>query len=643
MNAHKTLRWILALGAWLLLISPLLSSPAAADQDGGVGLVAGKVRAASNPISSARVYSYQLSDLTLRKVLTGADGTFLFEDLPAGLYKIIAHKAGFLPTVVMLARNSSGADQFVELELLSEAEISPADEVDFWSVRQRIPTDVLREMGLNDPEPVRRGPTALAQTTQPLPSAVAGLQAELQALAGVDENPYSGGDAQVSGGRVDLDGVFGSTQVGFEGYYMEMQSLGSAARAPEAASAVARQSAMSLEVRGEGDSRVSVQSLNNRMVDGTNRPVDFERYQVSWATPLGSNGHSQISAQYTSENNFYRPGWATESVFPDASRTLRLEGSYARSVGETGSFQTELRYRERQVDAISNQGHRFAHESVELLGQGGWRMQPAVLVEYGLMTKLQDGSLSVTPRGGMVLQLNKAWQAAATASHRVHDEDPGLYQDFIPALFQQSTGCDLAEEACYKLAFTREGQGDDSLTFGALHREIGETLRLFFDQDFFNHLESLYLVRGDELPEVQLAVTRRLSPSVLARLESNLSSGGGGLVLTQNDDVLENKVKYLVTSLDTQFQETSTGVYVAFHQLQQDLEPTNSEGATLPQLDLERLQLKVTQDLNILMDLAADWALHLDMEVSRGASPLNPASGDDELRKRILGGLAVRF
>ena len=41
--------------------------------------------------------------------------------------------------------------------------------------------------------------------------------------------------------------------------------------------------------------------------------------------------------------------------------------------------------------------------------------------------------------------------------------------------------------------------------------------------------------------------------------------------------------------------------------------------------------------------MAADWALHLDMEVSRGTSPLNPATGQEELRKRILGGLAVRF
>jgi hypothetical protein len=65
--------------------------------------------------------------------------------------------------------------------------------------------------------------------------------------------------------------------------------------------------------------------------------------------------------------------------------------------------------------------------------------------------------------------------------------------------------------------------------------------------------------------------------------------------------------------------------------------------AVVPRMELQRLQLMLTQDLNILLDLAADWAVKLNMEVSRG----NPVSGsdidDEELRRRILGGFAVRF
>jgi hypothetical protein len=53
----------------------------------------------------------------------------------------------------------------------------------------------------------------------------------------------------------------------------------------------------------------------------------------------------------------------------------------------------------------------------------------------------------------------------------------------------------------------------------------------------------------------------------------------------------------------------------------------------------------LTQDLNILLDLAADWAVKLNMEVSRGSVLFGSDSPQDadELRRRILGGFAVRF
>src|SRR5689334_3798007 len=61
----------------------------------------------SSPLGAAGVYAYQLADLSLRKVLTDKEGNFLFQDLPAGLYKVIAHKPGFTPVVVMLTRTAA--------------------------------------------------------------------------------------------------------------------------------------------------------------------------------------------------------------------------------------------------------------------------------------------------------------------------------------------------------------------------------------------------------------------------------------------------------------------------------------------------------------------------------------------------------
>jgi len=168
---------------------------------------------------------------------------------------------------------------------------------------------------------------------------------------------------------------------------------------------------------------------------------------------------------------------------------------------------------------------------------------------------------------------------------------------------------------------TRNWGDDQSLTFGAIDREFGETLRLYFNRDFFNRLESLFLVRGDRVPELQFGLTRRLSPDILPRIESNLASGGGGVLLA-NNRTYENQIQYLVTSVDTRFEQTATGLYVAFHHLQQAFENVNRRGIrSLSETELERLQFRVTQNLNFLRYLEADWAVHLNLELSRGSTP----------------------
>ena len=138
----------------LLLALALTAGVARADTAGGAtpraqrSGVGGLVLGEDAPLPAAGVYAYQLADLSVRKVLTDAKGNFLFQDLPAGLYKIIAHKPGFIPVVVMLTRTAAQNYQTVELQL-TERPLGPAnakDGEDFWSVRSRIPGDVLRDI-----------------------------------------------------------------------------------------------------------------------------------------------------------------------------------------------------------------------------------------------------------------------------------------------------------------------------------------------------------------------------------------------------------------------------------------------------------------------------------------------------------------
>jgi hypothetical protein len=149
-------------------------------------------------------------------------------------------------------------------------------------------------------------------------------------------------------------------------------------------------------------------------------------------------------------------------------------------------------------------------------------------------------------------------------------------------------------------------------------------------------------VPGDEVPELRLSVTRRLAPKVVSTFEGSLGSGGGGTFFASAGQTYENRVQYLTTSVDTRFQSTATGVFVAFHRLAQELSPFGGGTGPASAVQLERLQLMLSQDLNILFDLAGTWAVQLNMELSRTSSPLQ-ANGDSEIHKRFLGGIAVKF
>lgn len=620
----------------LILAFALVASAQTAQAEARLAGVAGRVLGERSPLSAAQIYAYQLADLSRHKVMTDTQGNFLFKDLPAGLYKIIAHKSGFMPVVVPLTRVTAQAYTFLELKLSQRQPGTEKDVEDFWAVRAKVPADVLREIDM----------AAQAENLQiasyfgtSAGSLTGNFKTEMQALTGVDRG------AQLSGGGVGIKGQLGGTQVDLKGNFRQLSSdpfqpAGSTA-------GTGQTSSLSLNLGGHG-SRINISSINNRgngnREDG---PVDFEHYQVNWSQEVGENGHSDFAAHYIFEQNYHRQGAIDPLVIAPMSRSYLVEGAYTEELNDRSTLQAGLRYRERQFglgDDPSRQGkaaEQQALSSIDLFSRGGVRVQPAVLMEYGLYSTLSNGSLALTPQGGVVLQLGSEWQLETTAARRVY-KDAQAYPDFLPTLFEQRDLCEQGSEACYQVSLTHKGDGDDNaFTFGAVHRQVGDTLRLYFSDDFFDRLESLYLVRGDSLPEVHVGMSHKLSPRVITKLDSSIASGGGGTFSGADGRPYENDVRYLVASLDTQFLASSTGVFVAFHQLQQQLDSTDGHPAA--QMEYERLQLTVNQNLNVLLSLASDWTLQLNMELSRGGTLTADRNESDRIRRRILGGIAVKF
>jgi hypothetical protein len=634
------------------ILAALLGPAGAARAESRQVGIAGRVVGESSPLAAAQIYAYQLGDLSLHKVLTDAQGNFLFRELPSGLYKIIANKAGFHPVMVMLTRTTAQAYQFLELQLAQRQVGQPAaSEDDFWAVRERVPADVLREIETAQRESSQAEDNRISLFNGAAAVVASSFKAEMQAQTGVDQ--ISGG--QLSGGGVGLKGYVGDTQVDLKGKFMTLsadpfQATGNGGLGTGTGQA----SSLSLDLdRDHGSSRINITSLNNRMITRGESgspvaPVDFEHYQVNWTQAVGDSGHSEVSAHYTSENNYHHQATIDPLGIPDSSRSWRIEGAYTEAFSDTNTLQAGMRYREREFglgddpSRLGKTAERQALSSVDLFSRGGVRVEPAVLMEYGLYSTLSDGSLALTPQGGVVFQLGSNWQLETTGTHRVYTTAQAT-PDFLPSLYEQRDLCEQGSQACYQMNLSRKDGDESSFTFGAVHRTVGDTLRVYFSDDFFDRLESLYLVRGDKLPEVHLAMSHKILPKVVTKLESSIASGGGGTFIAADGRPYENQVRYLVASLDTQFTGTSTGIFIAFHRLEQQLDPALGIGGPPTTLEYQRLQLKLSQNLNVLMNLASEWAVQLNMELSRGATLTGDPTSGDALRRRILGGIAVKF
>ncbi|MGE0641710.1 MAG: carboxypeptidase regulatory-like domain-containing protein [Thermoanaerobaculia bacterium] len=601
--------------------------------------IGGRVLLDSTPVAEAKVFAYQLVEKSIHRVLTDGAGSFLFESLPAGIYKIIAHKAGFAPTVLLLQRQASDAAQFVTLELEKEPD---AAKVDFWSVRSQIPGDVLRELEVPAFETqASAGTMATAQ---------GGLSAEVSALTGItDIKPEA--SARLSGGNVGVAGQLGDVKVYLQGNFQKIESESGDPAFPGLAGVDGSSRNVSINLQTPNQGVFEIESSSNRLTtseDGFVLPVQASQYQFGWNRNVGENGTTSIQAFYLEENGLYNKGWIEPLDLPFASRTLQLEGRYSHTL-DTATVRGGLRFRERSGNysqLYAGTSDALARNDLDAFGSADWKVSDAVVMEYGLFTTLRDGSVTLTPRGGVILHLGPNWQTSASVSHRVELDEVSDRGDFAPVFLDDMLTCGESESSCYEVGLQRGTSAADHLALGASFRDVDSTVRLFLSSNFFDHTEGLFLVPGDALPEVTASWRRRLSPAVVTNLSARFADGGGGVYQSVSRRRFENNVMLLSTSIDTTFESTATGVFVTFQRLAQQLDQVSKsphQKALSPEAELERLELVVSQNLSNLLNLSSDWAVRVGMELARGASFFHSDVDPTELRRQIMTGVAVRF
>ncbi len=669
-TGRRSLRGVLAPAAVLALLNanPLeagLDPPSLGDPT--AGRLVGRVLTGRAPLGKAHVYVYDVADESKARTTTDRFGRYAFQPLAAGVYRVIAHRPGYTPAVAELTRTTAESVQSVDFELgarSSRARSATRDDDDFWSIRERIPADVLREIQIAEAVADNRHrafETAIDQ---------ARFEAELRTLSGIEDLGQDAG-ARMIGSQLDLRSRFAETRLALRSDLREFEQPAFEAGAGDAPLGDSQAFALQLNRRG---SNVELTSQRHRFRGRTT--ADRDEWRPRGATGLESyglrveqaagGGASHFTARYEADHNFHHDFGGpysdptarerTTGAFasPMSSTTLEVSGGYERRMTARTSFETGVSYRERQAWTARGRANwrEDPNERFDVFGRGDWEVEPAVVLQYGLLSTLRDGSLSFTPQAGFVIELGPHWSAEVSVSERV-DSEPLLFRDFLPVQYRQDDTCGVTQEHCYRLELSR-GLGSDAdgqrVEFGASQRHYADSVRLYFSRDIFEGLESLLLVEGDQIAEVRFALEQRLGRGIRTRMSTSAANGGGGLLRTADSDLrLRNDVRYLVASVDTTFERSATGVLLAYRSVQQELSTLAREEARESEppspgagLSVERLQLLLSQGLPWVNGLE-NWALQFEMQLSRGHVPVNPTLESDQLRRRVIAGIAVRF
>ncbi|HEX2123037.1 MAG TPA: carboxypeptidase-like regulatory domain-containing protein [Thermoanaerobaculia bacterium] len=556
--------------------------------------VLGTVTNAARPVANALVIALNLHDFDATQTYTTLDGSFELPDLRAGIYKIIAVKQGFLPTIATLV--PTGAKHRVALKLENEKRRKSTANQEMWELRGSLPPDVLREVD---------------QLLQPVEIAsyeIPRFRGEMLSLTGVSNQTANPAFAQTALG---VQGRIGETwQVGIRG---NMQRFEDPTDEVRFGPPLAETSGMSMEIRSSATDAYRVASTKSSWVyaEEDAGQADVRAHNFEW-----QHGATRVQVRYFEQENLFRELAAGSNLIEIAGnvpvfQTRRTDlGVAVRVTQETVDSNTEIL---RTADVAAN-------GTIELV--------PSLILHYGMASRIGVTGQEWAPRTGAEWKITENTSVVGSALVKVLDHNANTFS--LPALVFFSEDARVLPKYTYTFGIVSGKDAKNRLSAMATMTAADAPLRVVFADAYDQFWDGLYVESGDVRRDVRIAYRREFGN----RFAIDVAGTAG--TATQRDLLMNERQKiYIVGDLQSTFTPTRTTLAVSYREIQQPREKGEEDYRT------ERINVRMAQSLYLPIDIK----LLLGMELARAEnSPyLIDTLTPEGTSKKYIGGLALNF
>ncbi|MFP5245366.1 MAG: carboxypeptidase-like regulatory domain-containing protein [Thermoanaerobaculia bacterium] len=559
--------------------------------------ILGTVTSAANPVAGALVIALNLQDFSATQVWTDAKGGFSLPQLRAGIYKIIAVKQGFHPAITTLVPTRPSHRIALRLDSEKEARRKGANQ-EIWELRGSLPPDVLRDLEFA----MQPGEVAAYEVPR--------FRGEMLSLTGVTNTPTNPAYAQTALG---VQGRIGETwQVGIRGNMQRFEDPNDDVRF---GSPLAESSVMSMELRSSPTRSYRVASTKSKWMyvdpeDGE-RQADVRAHNFEF-----QQGDARVQVRYFEQDNLYRN---------TAARSNLIEVGGAIPLVQTRRNDLGISVHVTQESVGSNSE---ALRLADVSANGTLYLVPAVVLHYGMASRIGMNGQEWAPRTGAEWKLTKNTSLIGSVSYKLLDRE---VTNLLPSLVFYADDSRVLPTYAYTVGFITGKEGKNRFSAIATVSAIDDPLRLVFADEANQFWDGLHVDAGDVRRDIRVAYRREFGNTLAIDV-----AGTAGTASSQDPVIARNGDKIYVTGdLQSTFTPTRTTLAVSYRELQQPAD--NGDEA----YETERIHLRMAQSLYLPIDIK----LLLGLELARAEnSPYLVDTLTPEGRsKKYIGGLAFNF